>query len=235
MIKNQSISRNSFLLSLFFSLILFTSCGEFEDEEVTVGTETAFGIRHDKQLADYESVAANVAPYNGTEYPNFESVVNFTYSLDGGSEPEFVASGVLVAPDWILTAGHNFFDSQEQSSPPPVSGIKINIGTDPNNPSATLAIEQLVFHPTWINESEVIVGANDFCLVQLANPINDIEPAILEKNSDEIVGSQVWFCGYGDYSARPNQDPDLYSKRHAINNMLDRVVDGITSRTASAG
>ncbi|WP_010520931.1 hypothetical protein [Aquimarina agarivorans] len=60
-------------------------------------------------MFEYEAVGSNASPFNTTAYPNFNAVVHFSYSLDGSSNEEFITSGVLVAPSWILTAGHNFF------------------------------------------------------------------------------------------------------------------------------
>lgn len=231
--KSQRIYRSILLVSIIGSLIFATSCGDFDEEDLGPDSEITFGIRHDKPLTDYETVATNTAPYNTGDFPDFESVVNFTYSLNGSSEPEFVATGLLVAPDWILTAGHNFFDSEDQNQPAVVTGINVNLGNDPNNPSSTLDVEALVFHPTWINESEVIVGANDFCLVKLKSPVTSINPAILDNSGGEAIGGTVWYAGYGDYSGLPGQNSELYSKKHAISNILDRAVDGITSRTAN--
>ena len=220
------------MLAIVFPLVFITACGDFDDEDLAPESALAFGVRHDKNLSEYESVAANQSPYDTDDYPDFGSVVNFVYSLTENGD-EFVATGVVVAPGWILTAGHNFFVSDEQSQPASVTLIDVNLGADPNNPSATIQVEELVFHPTWINESEVIVGANDLCLVRLASPVNGIAPAILNTSENEPIGDIAWFGGYGDYSSRPGQNEDLFSKRHAIGNILDRVVGGIQTRTAT--
>ena len=133
--------------------------------------EETFGIRHDKEWSEYLDVATNQAPYNSTEYPDFSPVIMFSYSLDGSDSDEYVATGTLVAPDWILTAGHNFYVAEEQDSPAPVSGIYVLTGNDPNNPVSTHTVQELVFHPTWIEQNEDFIKANDLCLVKLSSPI----------------------------------------------------------------
>lgn len=221
------------LKSLLFLFIFITSCTYEEDidplETDNRSSTQTFGIRHDKSLSDYEAVGANSTPYNTTAYPDFSSVVSFTYSLDGSSDAEFVASGVLVAPNWILTAGHNFFVADEQSNPAPASGISIHIGNDPNNPEQVLTAVQLVFHPTWFDENEVVARGNDFCLVRLSASPFGISSAPLNRSLEEPVGSTVWHSGFGDYSQQANQDKDAYSKRHAMENILDRKVSGIST------
>lgn len=218
------------LLSLLASFLF--SCA-VDDEISSDDNPSAFGIRHDKLLSEYELAASNQAPYNTTEHPDFASVICFTYSLDGSSQQDFVATGVLVAPFWILTAGHNFFVADEQNDPAKPEGITVNIGTDPNNPTETYSVEELVFHPTWLNQSEVIVNANDLCLVRISSPINNIAPVILNSELQEPISSKAWYSGYGDYSFRPDQDNEAYSKRHAVENILDRQINGINSETAT--
>mgnify|MGYP002628503785 CR=1 FL=1 len=220
------------LKSLLLSSIFITSCAYEEDIDpiVDLGSNIqTYGIRHDKSLSEYEAVGANNTPYNTSDYPNFSSVVNFTYSLDGSADAEFVASGVLVAPNWILTAGHNFFLAEDQSSPALPAGVSINIGNDPENPEQILVAEQLVFHPTWIDDNEVIAKGNDFCLVRLASQPTGISPALLNRSLDEPLGSTVWHCGFGDYSQQANQDRNAYSMKHAMANILDRKISGVSS------
>lgn len=217
----------------WFLLLSLAACTPDEELESPDGPRTTFGIRHDKTLEDYERIATNQAPYNSADYPDFSPVVSFTYSLDGSRNYDYVASGVLVAPNWILTAGHNFFTSDEQRSPAPIAGIVVNLGNDPDRPTQTKRVAELVFHPTWLSDDDVFGNANDFCLVRLAEPITGIKPATLNASAEEIIGSTVWFCGFGDYSRQPGQNPDDYSKKHALENILDRKVAGITSRTGA--
>lgn len=152
-------------LSMILFFIVVISCNpdeEIELEEDSSVTST-FGIRDDTPLTDYEEVAKNVSPFNTSEYPDFSSVVSLTYSLDGSDNHEFIASGVLVDNNWVLTAGHNFFTSDEQTSPAAITGIDVHIGNDPENPDATFEVEELVFHPTWLDDDGLFLTANDFC------------------------------------------------------------------------
>lgn len=214
-------------LLLLGLIIVFISCEE--DEPLFPDVSETFGIRHDKELVEYEAVATNQSPYDSEEYPDFASVVAFSYSLDGSDNAEFVATGTLISPEWILTAGHNFFVAEEQEAPAPVSGISVLVGDDPNEPSDTYEVAELIFHPTWIAQSNDFLNGNDLCLVKLTTPITGISTAQMNLSGNETIGNTVWGCGYGDYSRQPGQDPDAFSKKHAIQNTLDRSIDGVMS------
>ena len=221
--------RFHYLFYFVFSSLFLFSCGAEEEEEAEPN-RTAFGIRADRPLSDYEKVASNQAPYNTDNFPSCSPVIAFSYSLDGSNGADYVATGTLIKPDWILTAGHNFYVAEEQSSPAPTTGIRILVGNDPNNPSATYTVERLVFHPSWETQNEDFVRANDLCLVKLSTPITNITPAQINTELVNLVGQTTWFCGFGDYSQQLGQNPNLLSKKHAIQNVLDRQNEGIESQ-----
>lgn len=217
-----------------FSFILF-SCTPYEDEDdfepINPSASEAFGIRHDKQLADYE----NAAIQTGSNLPNFESVVMFSYSTNSTYAPDFVGSGTLIDPQWILTAGHNFFVADEQSQPAVPQAIQVWTGADPNNPEQILEVEKVILHPTWVSENELFDKGNDLCLIKLKAPITNISPSQVNFTIDaEEIGSDVWFAGYGDYTEKVTTSGD-YSKRHAIQNVLDRRSSDLGSGDGSYG
>jgi len=223
------MKKKSFLSPLWLLAIAaaaFSSC----QSDDSLQAMDAFGIRHDKTLAQYETVATNAAPYNTGDFPDFSPVITFSYSLVAGKDPDYVASGVLIKDNWILTAGHNFFVSAEQSSPAPASAIQVFTGPDPNNPTGTYEVELLVFHPTWVTQNSGLFElGNDMCLVKLKTPITGIPVAQLISSDVEGIGTVSWYSGYGDYSKQPGQDKNLFSRRHAFENILDRKTTGIAS------
>jgi len=208
-------------------LALSYSC----EQDYYFGNESisAFGIRHDKSLSEYEALAAN----NTGDKPDFSAVVSFSYSMDGSSNEEYIASGILIDPEWILTAGHNFYDAYEDDHPAPETGIIVKVGNDPNNPVQTFGVSEIVFHPSWLDGQQEYEHGNDLCLVKLSSPVINLTPAILHTNATEEIGSKVWFCGFGDYSETLGEDPDLDSKKHAIENILDRKKIGLISSANS--
>lgn len=209
------------IVGIAFSL---SSCFE---EDPYYDAESTFGIRHDRSLTDYENKAASTSG----DIPNFSAVVAFNYSLDGSDNFEYVASGALISDEWILTAGHNFYAADEQNNPAPVSGIEVLVGNDPNNPDGIYGVDEIVYHPTWLAGDQEFKYGNDFCLVRLSQPVNSVTPVELNSSKSESIGSTVWYCGFGDYSSTAGQNQDLYSKKHAYENLLDRVlsVDGTST------
>lgn len=214
---------NRIFLFLFLLVTLFFTACE-EDDLIFVDENRTFGIRHDKSLAEYEALVSNTSK----DLPDFSAVFSFQYSLDGSDNQEFTATGTLIDEEWILTAGHNFFVAEEQNDPAPVKGINILVGNDPNAPESSHEVEELVFHPTWITQDDFYNG-NDLCLVKLKTPIQDITPVALFTSENEAIGSKVWFCGFGDYAKLAGQDFEALSKKHAVENTLDRKNEGIAT------
>ncbi|MEM9260880.1 MAG: trypsin-like serine protease, partial [Bacteroidota bacterium] len=207
-------------------ILLISGCTVEEDPDLPDAPLT-FGIRHDRALAAYETSASmdNVA------LPDFSPVVALEYSTDGSDDFEFIATGTLISENWVLTAGHNFYTVEEDSAPAPVSGIRVLLGDDPNNPTAVFRVAEMVLHPTWLQGDQEYTDGNDLCLLRLSTTISDVTPALIYSTIDEEVGSSVWFCGFGDYSEQPGQDRDLLSRKHAINNLLDRKVSGLSTQS----
>ncbi|MEL6538800.1 MAG: trypsin-like serine protease, partial [Bacteroidota bacterium] len=194
-------------------------------EIVSGGENPLFGIRHDKSLADYEALAAS----SDASRPDFSTVVFFGYSLDGSDDAQYVASGTLITEEWILTAGHNFYDAQEQNDVAPTSGIQVTFGNDPNTSNQVYTVAEIVMHPTWLNGDQDYADANDLCLVRLSQAVTNITPAPLHTAGTEELGSLVYGAGFGDYSETEGQDRDLYSRKHALANHLDRIVGGLNT------
>ena len=213
------------LLGLFLLVFVFVSCEK--DDIIDLDEETTFGIRHDRSLSEYEDLVTS----QDTDLPDFSSVVFFNYSLDGSQNLDFIATGTLIDEDWILTAAHNFYDAEEQNAPAPISGVYVNIGNDPNNPEATYSVSEIILHPTWLSGQQDYDDANDLCLVKLATPITNITPAKLHTDGNEQLGNVAWHCGFGDFSRLADEDPDLFSKKHAVQNNLDRIRDGFQTST----
>lgn len=229
-------SKLPLVVILFFVLTLM-SCSVSDDEDIVIEdgntSELTFGIRHDLSLADYEKIASNASPFDIDEYPDFSPIVCFNYSDDGSDDKDSYATGTIVSEYWILTAGHNFFSSDEQSTPTLVSGIDVLVGWDPNNPDAVYEVEEIVFHPTWLENDDLFITANDLALVKLTSPITDITPASINDMEVEVIGDIIWYAGFGDYSNQPGQDTDLISKKHALQNILDRTSTGILSQSSA--
>ncbi len=185
----------------------------------------AFGIRHDRELHAYEEIAAKQHP----ERPDFSPVLCLEYSLKAHKRPEFIATGVLISDRWVLTAGHNVYDASEQRRVADAEGIYVLLGNDPNRPQAEIRVVEVHVHPSWAKGHQELKHANDLCLLKLAQPIKQLRPASLHRAGEERIGSVIWHAGFGDYSEREGQDPDALSRKHAGQNILDRVQSDLIS------
>lgn len=215
----------NYILPLLLLGLAFSACSGDDGTDPSDDGIIAFGIRHDVNLSEYENLAATTS----SDRPDFSAVVAFSYSLDGTDNPDYTASGTLIDAQWILTAGHNFYDAQEQDDPALPSGITVKIGNDPNNPDQTYSVDEIFLHPSWLAGNQDYIDANDLCLVKLSTPVANLTPVPLHSSSTEKLSEIVWFAGFGDYSGEEGQNPDLDSKKHAIKNILDRKVDGLES------
>ncbi len=184
-----------------------------------------FGIRNDRKLSEYETIATNVSPYNIDDFPDFKSVVFIQVTE---RKDIFMGSGVLVHPKWILTAAHNFILPEESKILPALPKIRILVGNDPNKPIKTLSVAEIIVHPHWINSDGGFEKGTDLALVRLSEAITDIKPSAINYDiTGEKDKSFTWACGFGDYSQQAGQNKDDFSKKHAMVNVLDRITNDL--------
>jgi len=217
--KNQQHPYYLILIPFFFFL------GSCEFDELDLETDT-FGIRHDLDLTDYENLGQNRGNYiSGNDYPDFESVCALTYIRDG--EP-IDASGVLIAPQWVLTAGHNLVSGDESFPDPFETEMEIYFGDDFMNPSQTISVDEVILHPGWIpNQGEGREAAVDVALLKLSKPVTNVTPASYVSTTVTLLDQKIFVCGFGDYAEALDSD-ELYSQKHAFENVLDRYVTNMT-------
>lgn len=146
-------------------------------------------IRADRDDAEYLELANKYAP---------------SVALPDGE-------GVLVAPRWILTAGHVARAMQEMKALP-----KIPIG------GRDYEIQSLRIHPDWTKS----YPAADIALIYLKRAVpEDLQPAGLYRGKDE-GGKTVVIIGHG-YTGRIGGKPlpkeQWDKKKRAAINTVDRV------------
>lgn len=123
-------------------------------------------------------------------------------------------TGVLVSPEWVLTAAHNWLSNA-------VTGLEFHIGGE----TYTATPGDWLQHPSWSASPQVAhdQGA-DIALFRLSRPVTGVSPAALYGGVAEL-GSLVTLVGAGSAGTlatgpRPNSTPLLY----ATTNVIDRVI-----------
>jgi hypothetical protein len=87
-------------------------------------------------------------------------------------------TGTLIHPRWVLTAGH--------------LGSGLNAGNRIGIAGKDYEIKRKYVHPDFPQRR----GFADIALVELTHAVEDVEPALMYRQSDEL-GLQIWFAGAG--------------------------------------
>ncbi|MBC8066093.1 MAG: trypsin-like serine protease [Chlorobia bacterium] len=90
------------------------------------------------------------------------------------------AGGTLIDPRWVLTAGHVAREITPFSATAKINGKRY-------------IIDRIIFHPDYVQQRG---GRKDLSLLRLSQPVTDVQPVGLYRNSDE-VGQTVNFFGRG--------------------------------------
>lgn len=161
----------------------------------TLDSATAGIIRADVSDEAYLSLASHT---------EFDPVGRFWERITiDGQEFEWFASGVLILPDWVLTAGHV----------PNASG-STNVGFQLND-GEIIGFEQIVSHPV-----------EDLALVQLSEPAVDVAPARLYHERNEIgrIGTIVGYGDFGTTATPPAPEASNRGPRRAGLNTIDGIL-----------
>ncbi len=115
-------------------------------------------------------------------------------------------SGVLIAPDWVLTAGHVARGVSGRSPRAEIDGREYEVA-------------RIFVHPKWRD-----MGPHDVGLMQLKQPAQDVTPAVLYAGDDE-VGQVVTFVGRGDTGTGLTGPRSADGKKRGATNTVDSVDD----------
>lgn len=123
--------------------------------------------------------------------------------VPGGGVRSGACSGALIAPEWVVTAGHcfrNIKDVRISGTPPYTMTVTIGKLKDSDPGGYTAQVVD-------VRQSPV----NDLAVVKLSAAVNDVVPLTLAAKKP-TVGQQLQFAGWGSLSATV-RDPSDHLKR----------------------
>ena len=113
------------------------------------------------------------------------------------------ASGVLIAPQWVVTAGHCTTDDKTQVAPPTEFVIHGNV----------YKIKRTIPHPKWVYGD---YQGYDLGLLELEEPVLNVRPAVLYRG-DQEKGKEVVMVGFGDIGAGKKEKDNTEIARAGCN------------------
>jgi hypothetical protein len=131
----------------------------------------------------------------------FESVGRFTGKT---STAGFLASGTLVAPDWVLTAAHVVDGAKS---------LTFSIG------GQIYQVDRTVPYPSWNKD---LWSGYDIGLVHLTKPVDNIKPAKLYTGSAELNHSDT-VVGYGKTGTGVSGDTKCDGIKRAAQNVITEI------------
>lgn len=157
----------------------------------TPGLASAIVIRADRSDSQYLDLAKSSA---------YASVGRF----DGATSAfGFIASGTLIAPDWVLTAGHVVDQA---------TSLNFSIG------GSTYAANQMVANPSWNGD---LLAGYDIALVHLSKSVPGITPAKRYTGNMER-GVTTTMVGYGMTGNGLTGSTGLDGNKRAAQNVIDQ-------------
>ncbi len=137
-------------------------------------------IRHDVNDAVYTSLAAQSV---------YDSVGFLTWN-EGASG--YIASGTLISPEWVLTAGHVVGGTNDSGAG--ISGMIFGLSSSYDGMGVSAL--SWIPYPSWSSSGGNLWNGVDLGLVRLSQPITSVTPAQIDFSTSllEQLGTSV---GYG--------------------------------------
>lgn len=151
----------------------------------------------------------------------YDSVGKLTYSVGSNS---YLASGVLISPDWVLTAGHVVGGNNYQGG-----GIN-NLTFSLNSGSSVLsfAASEWYTHPGWSFTQGDFFSGYDLGLIRLGSSVSTIQAASLYL-SEALEIQPGTMVGYGATgTGSTGYQGGTAGTKRAGQNMIDAQGDGVT-------
>jgi hypothetical protein len=171
------------------------------------------GVRRD-DVADSEFLALAASAL-------YESVGKFTYSIGANS---YIASGVLISPEWVLTAGHVTGGNNYLGGG--ISNMSFSLTT--GNSVLNYAASEWITHLGWAATAGNLFAGYDLGLVRLSSSVTAVQAAslylqeTLQMQPGTIVGYGSTGTGLTGFQA------GTVGTKRAGQNMIDAQGDGVT-------
>ena len=153
----------------------------------------------------------------GEQFPQV-GVVSMLRGTDAGG-----ASGVLIAEDWVLTAGHVLARPGDLTGEN-IDGIRFRTGSDPFGvgPTHLREADAWFVHPGYTLQT---ADGVDLALVHLSAPITDVAPASIFDGT-VITGMEFYGVGYGEQGSVETGLLPIDWRRRAGGNLTTDVRHG---------
>jgi secreted trypsin-like serine protease len=161
-------------------------------------------IRDDVNDSIYTSLAAQSV---------YDSV-GFLLWNEGASG--YIASGTLISPEWVLTAGHVVGGTNNYGAG--VSGMFFGLGSVYSGTG--IAATEWIPYAGWSSSNGDVWAGVDLGLVRLSQPITSVTPALLDFSTPllGLLGTNVGYGRSGTGTLGMSSDPGV---KRAGQNMID--------------
>jgi secreted trypsin-like serine protease len=138
------------------------------------------------------TVTTTAPPAPSPILPFNAKLTSLDIPVPGGGVRSGACSGALVAPEWVVTAGHCFHDLNDaRTNGPPPYTMTVTVGrlkdSDPGGHTAQVVD---------VRQSPV----NDLAVARLSVAVDDVVPLTL-ADAEPSVGLRLQFAGWGSLSA----------------------------------